>query len=116
LGGGLAFDAYGGVINDVASDKTAFVHRDKLACIQATYSWSSDSTASEISAGAQWLTWLGADVFNAATGAYQNYIDPTLVDWKRAYYGENLDRLVQIKKHRDPENLFSFAQSIPLTL
>jgi FAD/FMN-containing dehydrogenase len=116
LGGGLAFDSYGGVINTVAPEATAFVHRDKLACIQASYSWSSDSSAREIAAGAQWLTWLGTDVFNAATGAYQNYIDPTLADWQRAYYGTNLERLVKIKKERDPQNLFSFAQSIPLSL
>jgi hypothetical protein len=92
------------------------VHRDKLACIQATYSWSTSSTTTEIDAGAKWLTWLGAEVFNPSTGAYQNYIDPTLADWKRAYYGSNLERLVKTKKYYDSENRFDFAQSIPRTL
>jgi hypothetical protein len=114
LGGGLAFDAYGGAINRVAKDATAFVHRDKLACIQATYSWSTYTPASVINDGRTWLTWLGDDVFNAETGAYQNYIDPTLVDWRSAYYGTNLDRLIRIKRRYDPENHFSFAQSIPV--
>jgi len=116
LGGGLAFDSYGGAINRVAPGGTAFVHRDKLACIQASYSWSSDSTSAEISAGANWLTWLGTDVFNSATGAYQNYIDPTLADWQSAYYGSNLERLVATKMKYDPDDRFVFAQSIPRTL
>lgn len=116
IGGGLAFDSYGGAINRVASEATAFVHRDKLACIQATYSWSSATSPSFIAAGAQWLRWLEANVFDPATGAYQNYIDPTLSQWQSAYYGSNLPRLVSIKNKYDPDNLFSFAQSIPLTL
>jgi hypothetical protein len=116
LGGGLAFDSYGGAINRVASDATAFVHRDKLAGIQATYSWSTYSSPALISDGQSWLTWLGQDVFNPATGAYQNYIDPTLVDWSDAYYGTNLERLVEIKRRYDSENHFAFAQSIPLRL
>lgn len=116
VGGGLAFDAYGGAINRVASDATAFVHRDKLACIQATYSWSTDTSAAEIAGGAAWLRWLGEEVLDPATGAYQNYIDPTLTDWQRAYYGSNLERLVKVKRDYDPEDRFSFAQSVPLTL
>jgi FAD binding domain-containing protein/berberine-like enzyme len=116
VGGGLAFDSYGGAINRVASDATAFVHRDKLACIQATYSWSGATSPSVIAAGAQWLSWLGAHVFDPATGAYQNYIDPTLPQWQNAYYGSNLPRLVSIKNTYDPDDRFSFAQSIPLTL
>lgn len=114
LGGGLAFDAYGGAINRVKKSETAFVHRDKLACIQATYSWSQYASASEIATGERWLTWLGSDVLSASTGAYQNYIDPTLVDWKSAYYGTNLERLTKVKSTFDPENLFHFAQSIPV--
>ena len=114
LGGGLAFDSYGGAINRVAGDATAFVHRTSVACIQATYSWSSATSPSVIAAGAQWLTWLGAKVFDASTGAYQNYIDPTLKNWSTAYYGTNLSRLSMVKLHYDPHNLFNFAQSIPL--
>jgi FAD/FMN-containing dehydrogenase len=116
LGGALAFDAYGGVINRIASDATAFVHRDKLACIQATYSWSAYTSSAELAGGAAWLTWLGAEVFDAAAGAYQNYIDPTLTDWRRAYYGANLERLMKVKRDYDPEDRFHFAQSIPRTL
>jgi FAD/FMN-containing dehydrogenase len=116
VGGGLAFDSYGGAIYRVASDATAFVHRDKLACIQATYSWSSYTSPSVIAAGARWLEWLGEDVFDPTTGAYQNYIDPTLDQWRSAYYGSNLPRLVAIKKRYDPDDVFSFAQSIPTSL
>jgi hypothetical protein len=115
IGGGLAFDAYGGAINRIASNETAFVHRDKLACIQASYSWSTYTSTSVIAAGEAWLSWLGTNVFDPLTGAYQNYIDPSLVDWQTAYYGSNLAQLEQVKKKYDPENIFSFAQSIPVS-
>ncbi len=113
VGGGLAFDAYGGAINRVGADQTAFVHRDKLACIQATYSWSNDTSSSEIENGRRWLAWLQTEVFDADTGAYQNYIDPTLANWPTAYYGANLERLVKVKRSYDPHDRFSFAQSVP---
>ncbi|MDE3064188.1 MAG: FAD-binding oxidoreductase [Acidobacteriota bacterium] len=114
LGGALAFDAYGGAINRVAAHETAFVHRDKLAGVQATFSWSAASAPSEVAAGRRWLRWLGDEVVDAAAGAYQNYIDPTLRDWPRAYYGENLARLTAVKRRYDPDDVFSFAQSVPL--
>ena len=116
VGGGLAFDALGGVINRIGASHTAFVHRSKLAGIQAAYSWSGYTPRSEIAAGRRWLEWLGSDVFDPEAGAYQNYIDPTLANWATAYYGTNLSRLSRIKRTIDPDNTFSFAQSIPMRL
>ena len=44
--------------------------------------------------------------------AYQNFIDPSLADWRNAYYRENLERLERIKKQVDPGRLFDFPQAI----
>jgi FAD/FMN-containing dehydrogenase len=48
--------------------------------------------------------------------SYQNFIDGAERDYLRAYYGANLERLVEIKRKYDPSNLFRIPQSIPLSL
>jgi FAD/FMN-containing dehydrogenase len=114
LGGGLVFDALGGVVNEVAPTDTAFVHRRFLASIQSSYNWTALTPASQIAAGARWLEHVRATVYDPANGAYQNYIDPALPDWSTAYYGENLPRLERIKHAVDPDDVFTFAQSVPV--
>ena len=44
--------------------------------------------------------------------AYQNFPDPSLVDWRQAYYGANLPKLQRIKAAVDPSNLFRHEQSL----
>jgi FAD/FMN-containing dehydrogenase len=107
-------DAYGGAINQVAADATAFVHRNALFSIQYTASWNPTDPTSTISANLSWLsnTWQAMRPYVNGE-AYQNYIDPDLANWQQAYYGTNLARLQQVKATYDPANLFHFAQSIP---
>ncbi len=113
LGGGLVFDALGGAVNVPSAADTAFVHRRYLASIQSSFNWTGATPAVAIRQGASWLEEVRHTVYDAANGAYQNYIDPTLPDWATAYYGENLARLRRIKRSVDPDDVFHFAQSIP---
>ncbi|MGH9017814.1 MAG: FAD-binding oxidoreductase [Acidimicrobiales bacterium] len=114
LGGGLVFDAYGGVINEVAPDATAFVHRRELCAVPASTSWSPAASPSTVQAAEAWLAQTAAALAPfVGPGAYQNYIDPTLADWALAYYGSNLPRLVEVKRRYDPDDVLHFAQSIP---
>jgi FAD/FMN-containing dehydrogenase len=43
-----------------------------------------------------------------------NYCDLDLPDFARAYWGDNLPRLTEVKQDYDPDNLFRQAQSVPL--
>ena len=114
-GGGIGMDTYGGAINRVASNATAFVHRNALFSAQYNAGWNANDSASVVSANHAWLsnTWQAMRPY-ASGQAYQNYIDPDLSNWLQAYYGANLPRLQSIKATYDPGNLFHFKQSIPL--
>ena len=114
-GGGIGSDAYGGAINRVRADATAFVHRNAQFSTQYSADGTVGDSGAVIAANQTWLaeTWQAMRPY-ASGASYQNYIDPDLTDWPQAYYGANLARLQQVKAAYDPENLFQFAQSIPV--
>ena len=101
--GALLCDAYGGAIGRVGADQTAFIHRGPLFCIQY-YSGV---------AATGWVeqAWTKMRPF-VSGGAYQNYIDPDLTGWEKAYYGSNLARLKQTRARVDPDHYFNFPQAI----
>jgi FAD/FMN-containing dehydrogenase len=45
-----------------------------------------------------------------------NYCDLDLPDYATAYWGDNLARLMAVKQHYDPDNLFHHAQSVPVSV
>ncbi len=111
--GGVQLDALGGEVNRVAPGATAFVHRrNRFHCAYLSF-WGSSDSAERGAACAQWTRDAYAVLHpHASGGAFQNYVDAELVDWPRAYYGQNLARLRAIKRAYDPANRFAFAQGV----
>jgi FAD/FMN-containing dehydrogenase len=113
--GAIAFDSYGGAINRVPADATAFVHRNTLCCAQYSVGYNAGDSAAQIAEHQAWISSFKSALRpHVSDAAYQNYIDPTLTDSLHAYYGDNLSRLKTVKKRWDPDDAFRFAQSIPL--
>ena len=112
--GAIAFDAFGGALNKVAADATAFVHRDSLFLAQYSTSWNAGAGGAGSGRQHDWLTSFYGSLHPYASGqAYVNYQDPDLAGWQAAYYGKNYTRLTTIKTTYDPHQLFKFPQSIP---
>ncbi|HTG48275.1 MAG TPA: FAD-dependent oxidoreductase [Actinomycetota bacterium] len=113
--GGVLFDSWGGKIAQVAPNATALPARNSTYLAQEFVTFDSLSS-SAVSANQQWLGSLWQGLRSSVSGlAYVNYIDPQLSDWQQAYYGSNLARLVQVKQTYDPDDVFRFAQSIPVS-
>ncbi len=103
--GSVALTALGGAVNRVPAQATAFVHRGSRFLAQYI--------ASDGLSRSRWLDGLKNAMRPYTSGrAYQNYADPTLANWRQAYYGPAADRLSQLKHQWDPERLFTFPQAL----
>ncbi|MEU1084164.1 FAD-binding oxidoreductase [Streptomyces sp. NPDC005908] len=106
----IALTALGGAVNRVAPTATAFVHRDSRVLAQYLASWGPDAPGTAIRA---WLTDTHRAMRPHASGAaYQNYADPDLTDWRRAYYGDAAPRLTRLKRRLDPDRVFTYPQAL----
>ncbi len=113
-GAGAALFASGGAINEVASTATAFVHRSQFAVLATESTWTPEDSQDVVDANVEWLDDLADGLAPHVSGAaYQNFIDRSQPDWERAYYGDNFERLTEVKRRYDPDELFTFEQSIP---
>ncbi|MGW1545069.1 FAD-binding oxidoreductase [Streptomyces sp. NPDC002309] len=108
--GSIAFTALGGAVNRVSPTATAFVHRRSRMLAQYIASWRAGTS------GGSAQSWLasahGAMRPYASGAAYQNYTDPTLKDWRKAYYGAAAPRLTKLKRIYDPNRTFTHPQAL----
>ncbi|MFJ2608006.1 MULTISPECIES: FAD-binding oxidoreductase [unclassified Streptomyces] len=108
--GSIAFTALGGAVNRVSPTATAFVHRRSRMLTQYIGAWKAGTSGTAVRS---WLSGAHTAMKPYASGAaYQNYIDPTLTDWRKAYYGDAATRLTRLKKQYDPTAFFTYPQSL----
>ncbi|WKX20178.1 MULTISPECIES: FAD-binding oxidoreductase [unclassified Streptomyces] len=108
--GSIAFTALGGAVNRVSPTATAFVHRRSRMLAQYLVSWRPGTNGR---APQSWLDSAYAAMRPYASGAaYQNYTDPDLTDWRKAYYGDAAPRLARLKHQYDPDRVFTYPQAL----
>lgn len=106
--------ALGGADNDPSRTDTAYVHRDTLFDLNYLSSvYRTQVPEPARAAATQWVNAGFAAIDPHSNGeTYQNFIDPSLPDWPRAYYAENRTRLTTVKSTYDPHETFTFPQAI----
>jgi FAD/FMN-containing dehydrogenase len=99
-----------GAANRVAPGAMAYAHRDAKFVLNVHARW--DSPGED----ARCIDWarafFSASAPYASAGAYVNFMTEEEGGRVAAAYGSNFDRLVEIKKRYDPENVFHHNQNI----
>jgi FAD/FMN-containing dehydrogenase len=99
-----------GACHRVAPDATAFGHRDANFSMVMLAGW--DDPADD-EANVQWVRdYSDAVAPHSQEGGYVNFMDDDDDDRVRANYGANYDRLVEVKRKYDPDNVFRVNQNI----
>ena len=99
-----------GAPNRIASDAMAYAHRDAKFVLNVHGRWDEAKDDPKCMAWAR--DFFKASAPYASAGAYVNFMTAEEGDRVAAAYGANYDRLVQIKKHYDPDNIFHLNQNI----
>ncbi|XP_051135470.1 berberine bridge enzyme-like 21 [Andrographis paniculata] len=127
---GLAFNSYGGAMNRIPENATAFPHRaGNIFKIQYASNWGEDQakdTEKNIELVREVYDLMEPFVAKNPREAYLNYRDLDIgvndggYSYEKGkvfglkYFRGNFERLVRIKAKVDPENVFRYEQSIPL--
>lgn len=102
----------GGAINDIASDATAYPHRDIAFAVTPGARWE-DPGLDEVCVG--WVrAWHDAMATHASGGSYVNFISEG-DGREQAAYETNYERLGKLKGKYDPTNFFRMNQNIKPT-
>jgi FAD/FMN-containing dehydrogenase len=103
--------ALGGATGRVPADATAYAHRDRAIMGNvAAIAMGMDAARAQL----PWVEALAAELSGGDRAAYVNFLGDEGPDRVRdAYPGGTWDRLVDVKRRYDPDNVFHRAQNIP---
>jgi FAD/FMN-containing dehydrogenase len=100
----------GGAMAEVPNDATAFGHRDAplMANVACTFM---DDAERDTHVG--WVEGLAGSLGRNGTGGYPGFLGKVDESALQAAYGGNWDRLREVKRRYDPDNLFHLNHNIP---
>jgi FAD/FMN-containing dehydrogenase len=101
----------GGAVARVPADATAYAHRGSriMVNVAALYQVPAERPAHEA-----WVKGLAGELLQDDHGAYVGFLaDEGEERVRAAYPGPTWDRLRQVKRRYDPDNLFALNQNIP---
>jgi len=100
----------GGAMARVPADATAFAHREArlMTNVAAIYGQPEDREPA-----AEWVADLARELWQGDDGAYVGFLGDEGPDRVRAAYpGETWDRLADVKRRYDPDNVFRLNQNV----
>ncbi|WP_152269555.1 FAD-binding oxidoreductase [Agriterribacter humi] len=106
----VGFESFGGAINRVEENATAFPHRSASYVFGIYSGWTKAENDEKI------ISWT-RELYDKMTafasgGEYSNYLDHDDSDKIRASFGSNYSRLQHVKYKYDPNNFFKINQNI----
>ena len=103
----------GGAVARVPADATAFAHRQRRLVINVAAVYTSPE---EDPLHTAWAEDAAAALRQGDDAAYANFLGDEGEERVRAAYpGSTWDRLAEVKRHYDPENVFRLNQNVPPT-
>ncbi len=112
-------NAFGGAVAaSEPSNGSAFAHRSALYYAEPGAGWGgvrggAPASDDETAAALGWVAEMSEALAPYVNDAYVNVPNAGMPDWEHAYWGgANVDRLRQIKATYDPDDVFTYEQSI----
>jgi FAD/FMN-containing dehydrogenase len=100
----------GGAVSRVPSEATAYAHRQRRMIVNVAAVYASPD---EDPVHRAWVDETAAALRRGEDGAYVNFLGDEGADRVRAAYpGSTWDRLVEVKRRYDPENVFRMNQNV----
>lgn len=117
-------ELWGGAISKKAANATAFPYRSAIYNVGVLLTIPPDELHADVVYEREYRSvnqWW-PKVAQYLSGSYVNYPSVSLLDnsdkfhYSRVFWGKNLDRLVEIKRQYDPNDVFRFPMSVPVNL